>query len=146
MDLLMGYVLAVDPGIHIGVALFTEEGVCLWRVVMDFEELTDWCQAEQSIARIVYEGFINGYRTPKLKGSKNEASQVIGMLRALARQRRIPITASRPDDLRVAALHAGIKIPKGHVRDELSAYLHGFEWFIRQGATAAEMRRKQTLL
>lgn len=119
-------ILSVDPGKRIGVAFWTEEGRCQFRVVMTFEELDDFFETDRYIEEIVYEGFRLDHRAARQKGSNVDAAQVIGMLKSQARRRGIDIRSQTNTILPVAALHAGIKLPKGHLPDELSAYLHGF--------------------
>lgn len=133
-------VLSIDPGKRIGVALWTGRGVRAWAVVMDFEELADWLDAEHALQVIV----IEGYRTnPKIKqgGSKQLASQVIGMVRAYARRRGIKLVIQENTILKVAGLHAGISVPtQGHLSDDLSATLHGFYYFESIGMRARDIQ------
>jgi hypothetical protein len=128
------FVLSVDPGKRIGVALWMPQGVLLWKVVMDFEELSDWLDSEGNVNVIVAESYRLDHRAGRQKGSKLEASQVIGMLRRETRRRGIKYVEQPNGILRVTAMHAGLKVPAvGHIRDDISALLHGFRYFEDQG-------------
>lgn len=138
-DLPTGTVLSIDPGKRIGVSLWHSSGTLLWKVVMDFEELSDWLEAEFGLTTIV----IEGYRTnPKIKqgGSKQLASQVIGMVRAYARRRKIKLVIQENTILRIAALHAKIAVPKGHIPDDIASVLHGFYYFESIGMKARDIQ------
>lgn len=131
--------LSIDPGKRIGVSLWHEGGVLIWKAVMDFEELSDWLEVEHGLKTIV----IEGYRTnPKIKqgGSKQLASQVIGMVRAYARRRGTKMVIQENTILRVAAMHSGISVPKGHIPDDVASVLHGFYYFESQGMKARDIQ------
>lgn len=120
------FVLAVDPGKRNGASLWTLEGVCLWSAIMSFDELDDWLRAEEHVVEIVYETYRVDHRASRLKGSTNDASQTIGMLRSYAKRKHIDIFRQQNSILGVAALHMGIKLPRGHISDDLAAKLHGW--------------------
>lgn len=135
-------VLSVDPGKNIGIAMWTGEGVSLGKQVVDFDTLDDFLVHTPGIEVIVYED----YRTNPWKkqgGSKQEASQVIGMLKSHCRRKGIDVVCQSNGILRVAALHSHTPIPaRGHIKDDVSAYLHGFYYFVSQGIPAYELRKR----
>lgn len=139
-------VVSVDPGKNIGVALWTSTGVLLFKSVMDFDTLDDFLENSSNIAEIIYEDYTtNPWK--KQGGSKQHAAQVIGMLKSHARRRGIDIVCQPNTILRVAALHAGIKVPaKGHIEDDVSALLHGWYYFETLGISAQEMRERNRMV
>lgn len=124
-------ILSVDPGEHIGVCLWTEEGELTLRTVMDFDTFGDFLDNELSIiTKAVIEDYrLRGGKQMQQTGSRFEAVQVIGQVRDFARRKKATLIRQKPDILRVAAMHAGVKLPTGHIPDDLSAYLHGFYYF-----------------
>lgn len=135
-------VLSVDPGKNIGAALWTVNGVLLFKAVMDFDTLDDFLEESESISEIIYED----YRTNPWKkqgGSRQEAAQVIGMLKSHARRKGIDIVCQPNTILRLAAMHAGVKVPtKGHINDDVAAMLHGFYYFETVGFDARDLRER----
>ena len=127
--------LAIDPGIRIGWALFRTDGSEVARGVTNwdglFSNLGNWDDElvwwpKWKIDHLVVEDYI-GRPGAKNGGQHFDASEVIGGLRLLANQTNTLIVRQRAVDvLKVAALHAGYKLPKGHLPDQDSAYLHGY--------------------
>lgn len=124
-------ILSIDPGVHIGWAKWSEAGTLIDSGVWEFDELVEFLSNEGGITRVVYEDFIlyahmaNGRQT----GSRFESSQVIGAIKQFAK-RKVPLTRQPAHILRVSAMHAGVKFPKGHVPDRMSAMLHGHYYFM----------------
>lgn len=140
----MKYILAVDPGKHNGVAIFEDvkdgklEINCVWTV----DQLIDATNGFNSdISVIVVEDYIIG---PKgNQGSRGEAIQVIGILRALASRLNVPLIRQQPEKRLIAAKWAGETIRKGHMPDDQSARLHGIYYLRVHGkfTTALEKQR-----
>lgn len=132
----MSYVVSIDPGDTCGVALWTDTGILCWKKAMSLEEFEVWCDIfDISLSVVVCENYVSrpGQRYEK-KGSKMKASQGLGMAKLLARKHKAKFVSQQPDILRITALHAGIKVPqKGHIKDDVSAYLHGFRYFVSIG-------------
>lgn len=135
-------VLSVDPGKNIGMALWSLTGVLIFKKVLDFDTLDDFLENTQNISEIVYEDYTtNPWK--KQGGSKQQAAQVIGMLKSHARRRGIDIVCQPNTILRVAALHSATPVPaKGHIKDDIAAYLHGWYYFETLGISAQEMRQR----
>lgn len=119
--------LSVDPGDHVGYALW-EDWECYENGVMyrgDFlQTIADG--HFDGVTDIVAEDFrLFKKRAAQQVGSRMPASYVLGALELFARQKGLWLTKQEPSILSTAALHAGIKMPAGHCPDDLSAYLHG---------------------
>jgi hypothetical protein len=130
--------LAIDPGKRIGWAMFyVSTGEEIARGVTDWDGLResfdnleyylggDLTYRGRVLREIVCEDYI-GRPGQKNGGQHFDASEVIGGVRMLAEQNAVPFHRQRAVDvLQVSALHAGYKLPKGHLPDEDSAWLHG---------------------
>lgn len=129
------FVVSVDPGDTCGVALWTEGGFLFWKRKMTLEQFEIWCNDfDNQLSIVVCENYVSrpGQRYEK-KGSKMKASQGLGMAKLLARKHKAKFVQQEPNILRITALHAGISVPaKSHIADDISAYLHGFRYFITQ--------------
>jgi len=130
--------LAIDPGKRIGWCLFTSSGDEVHRGVTDWDNLflclQNWDdelvflqgRSTWKLNQLVVEDYI-GRPGAKNGGQHFDASEVIGALRLLSEGTSCPLIRQRAVDvLKVAALHAGYKLPKGHLPDQDSAYLHGY--------------------
>ena len=136
----MGYVVSIDPGKHIGVALWRSTGELLWKDVMEVDVLDDYLEAQHGIHAIVVEDYVTD-PWKKQGGSTQQASQVLGMVKSCCRRHGITLVVQKNTILRVAAMHAGVSIPKkGHIKDDLSAMLHGFYYFESIGMRARDIR------
>lgn len=132
----MSYVVSIDPGDTTGVALWNDQGYRYWQRKMTLEEFEIWCDAfDADVSIVVCENYVHRPRQRyEAKGSKMKASQGIGIAKAFARRRKAKLVIQGPDILRITALHAGIKVPqRGHIDDDVSAYLHGFRYFVSTG-------------
>lgn len=67
------------------------------------------------------------------QGDKVYTAQVIGMLKRFARTLNIPYTEQPARVRSVSALWSGAKVPRGHMPDWMSAYLHGYYWLHKNG-------------
>jgi len=132
----VSFVVSIDPGDTCGVALWSEHGHLHWKRSMSLEEFEVWAdKIDVEVSVVVCENYVSrpGQRYEK-KGSKMKASQGLGMAKLLARRLQAKFVQQQPDILRITALHAGIKVPqKGHIDDDVSAYLHGFRYFVSIG-------------
>lgn len=130
------FVVSIDPGDTCGVALWSVHGLLYWKKKMSLEEFIDWCEEfDSSLSIVVCESYTHrpGQRYEK-KGSKMKASQGIGVAKSLAKKHKAKFVSSDPTVLRITALHADVKVPqKSHIDDDVSAYLHGFRYFIDAG-------------
>jgi hypothetical protein len=130
--------LAIDPGKRIGWCFFGSDGIEIDRGVTDWDGLFDNLQTWDDelilvrgpvtfkIDHLVVEDYI-GRPGAKNGGQHFDASEVIGALRIIAESADVKLVRQRAVDvLKVAALHAGYTLPKGHLPDQDSAYLHGY--------------------
>ena len=67
------------------------------------------------------------------QGDKVHTAQVIGLIKGFCRTLKIPFTEQPARVRTVAALWSGTKVPRGHMPDYMSAYLHGYFWLHKNG-------------
>ncbi|HSW91328.1 MAG TPA: hypothetical protein VLG09_01620 [Candidatus Saccharimonadales bacterium] len=140
----MKYILAVDPGKRNGVAIFEDvkDGKLHYNAIHTVDELIDLTNQISSdfLSAIVVEDYIiNGSRN---NGSRGEAIQVIGILRALAARLGIPFVKQPPEKRLIAAKWAGESVRKSHMPDDQSARLHGIFYLRGQGKYTTILERQ----
>ncbi len=129
--------LSVDPGDTVGVAVWdTSKGqealIENWKT--DRKGFEYWLRnTRYDIGHVVIEDFRLDHRAGRQQGSKVGASLSIGAVEFYCDQRGIELTKQENRILRITALHAGVALPKGHIPDDVSAYLHGFRWLLERG-------------
>ena len=121
--------VSFDPGeVRIGVALWDERAVCTGMYTKSREELDEFLDTVDT--KDLVEIICESYRIrPGNKGNFNSEAptiQVIGQIRDWARRKKIPCIMQQPNILKNTAKWAGMTLPKGHLPDHLSAYLHGY--------------------
>lgn len=75
---------------------------------------------------------------PKAKGFNHRfdtvpAARIIGAIELRAHQIGIEIVSQESSALKVGAGYGGIPVPKGHIKDHLSAMAHGFYFLVKRG-------------
>ena len=141
----MKYILAVDPGKRNGIALFEDvkDGALSINCIMTVDQLIEYVNNDDFDSRlsaIVVEDYIIG---PKgNQGSRGEAIQVIGILRAFAAKLRIPFIRQPPEKRLLAAKWAGEHVRKSHMPDDQSARLHGIYYLRSQGKYTTVLERQ----
>lgn len=135
-------VWSIDPGKRIGIAEWSEKGVLQQNHIIDDVSLYGWMRNEVRspnsplghVTRIVMEDWkLRGGRAMQQTGSRMVASQVIGSINLFAYLMDVEIILQQPQAMKVAALQHNIKLPKGHIPDDLAAKLHGLYYFTGQG-------------
>ena len=146
--------LAIDPGrsykgdATIGYSIFAlememergrmsweelHERVTFWPTTPGQFEFRDSEGKTRMIHEVVIEDFVNNEKSRG--GQRNGTSETIGSLETICYYAEVPITRQEPGALVPAKLHAprGSWKPLKHLRHEDSAYLHGYEYLVRQG-------------
>lgn len=73
------------------------------------------------------------------ENSKVDTIQVIGDLKGVARRQGIRIVEQRAQDRLIGAKWARVQVPKGHMPDEMSAYLHGYYYLRRNNLIKSKL-------
>jgi hypothetical protein len=150
--------LAIDPGKHVGWSLWTYNGFEIGRGVFEFEDLHKRLHLEtvgeltlefnhpdlpagaqwHTVRWMVCEDYI-GRPGQKNGGQRFWGPECIGAVETLAHLGGVEFRRQRAVDvLQISALHAGYKLPKGHLPDEDSAWLHGRYRLEQLGVLRAE--------
>lgn len=135
-------VWSVDPGEkNIGFCTWNNNGLLIGKSILTPEEfMAMLLTSSGAVHTIVCEEW--AHQPGKTKGgSKATTARVIGWLELYAAQNDINLVMQPPNDLRVWALHAGVELPKGHIPDDDSAFIHGHHYFVDQGILSARMLR-----
>lgn len=124
--------LSVDPGDNVGYALW-DGGTCYENAVVRRPVFMDMLARGyfEGVDKVVAENFrLFRGRAQRQTGSKMPASIVLGALELWCRMHGIWLTTQEPGILPIASKHANRPLPAGHCPDDLSAYLHGFEYLV----------------
>lgn len=121
--------IAFDPGKRTGVAGWDDPA--LPPILMDVMEETQrdafFVSLENRPPKVI---ILEPYRVWNHKfnheGNKLYTSRVIGQIEAFCRRYGVKIIEVQPSLKSTAAQWAGVKIPKGHMPDMLSAFLLGY--------------------
>lgn len=132
--------VSVDPGETTGIAVW-EGSKSVETFKLSFEEALAYFGSllfsDEPPEVIVYEDFrlySAHSHDGRMQGNRFETSQVIGMVKLVGKVLGVELASQGANILRLAAMHSGRKIPaKGHIDDELSAYLHGFYYLETKG-------------
>lgn len=129
-------VLSVDPGDkRVGWALWTESGELKGNGILDPDKFLSMLIRTNGLSTIITEDWRLRKERQKA-GRPMLSSEVIGMLRYHAEATGCALIRQNPGILRITAMHADIKLPKGHIPDDVSAYLHGY-WFFESAGILA---------
>ena len=133
--------ISVDPGEHVGVALWYGE-VGAWASEMSPPEFVDWLWDEPGADLVVYESFRlrGGAMALAQTGSTFPAVEVIGVIRHLCRRREVRLASVEPSQRSSALTRVkacGFPLPRGsaHARDAVAVGVAHRRW------TVADMKR-----
>lgn len=139
--------VSVDPGETVGLATWDEQGKLIHKSKMprvDFEMflwalIEDKNNGNEVITFIVEKYLVYGSKAIAHVGRANPTEQVIGMIDMIARRLGVPVVKQPATILRVAAKWAGVRIPSGHIPDQISAYLHGYYYLHQKNIIPARV-------
>lgn len=136
-------VVAFDPGHSIGVATWNDNYEPTGMFAVSQEQLDDLLP-ELATAEI---WVIEEYRVRNSKfnheNSKVDTIQVIGDIKGWARRHgRIRIVEQRSADRLIGAKWAHIKVPKGHMPDDMSAFCHGYYYLRKNNLIKSKLLEK----
>jgi len=142
----MDMYVSVDPGTSVGLATWDSDGKLIHKSEMhrvDFEKYL-WGLIEPNyphkiIKFIVEKYVVYGQKATAHVGKDNPTEQVIGMIDMIARRLGVPVIKQPATILRIAAKWAGVKVPAGHIPDQISAYLHGYYYLHQQNIIPARV-------
>lgn len=128
-------VITVDPGDTTGIAYWTDKGELIEKEMLDFDSLVERVEALEGVTVIVCEDYrLRQGKQMVQTGSKFQAVQVIGALKAYAKRHKAKMVLQDASVLTVAALHSGVKRPSDHSKSHaVDAYNHGYYYFETKG-------------
>jgi predicted RNase H-like nuclease (RuvC/YqgF family) len=128
-------VITVDPGDTTGIAYWTDKGELIEKEMLDFDALIERIEALEGVTVIVCEDYrLRQGKQMVQTGSKFQAVQVIGALKAYAKRHKAKMVLQDASVLTVAALHSGVKRPSDHSKSHaVDAYNHGYYYFETKG-------------
>lgn len=141
----MSLLLSFDPGKRTGLAIFNfETGEEEKRLVLTYGPLTEFLgelQPSSRIAVILVENYRQRPGVRQRGHTLGEAMRVIGQAESAAYRLGVPLIKQEPIILSIAAKWAGYKMPKGHIPDQDSAFLHGIYYLRQQGKYITALER-----
>lgn len=137
-------ILAVDPGVTIGWAIFYSDGEIHSFGQIHKDDFPQWlADQEFEFHTIVVEDYVL-YRKKAVKqsGSNMPASLVIGQLEMFAAQQGAKLVKQQADILPQAQKLSGLKMPSDHsISHQFSALNHGVYWLIKEGIRKNALER-----
>jgi hypothetical protein len=125
--------LAIDPGIHNGWAIFKNGVVENLGSIDGVAEFDKWLHNQDNIDVVVIEDFrLFRHKAKQQIGSKFEAVQVIGLVESWARRQGAKVVKQNADILAIAPKWSKMPMPKNHsVSHHVSAYNHAFYYLVK---------------
>lgn len=132
--------LAIDPGIHNGWAIFKNGIIEDLGTIDGIHEFDEWLHKQENIDLVVLEDFVLFRHKAQVQiGSKFEVTQVIGMVKSWARRNKIPVVMQKSDVLPIAGTWSKMPMPKDHSKSHhVAAYNHGFYYLVNNNMRAPE--------
>lgn len=143
---LRGLVLGVDPGKTTGIAVFEGNGTFKFANQLSIQEMENLAASfNEPIAVIVVEDYLTfRQRAVQQTGSRQHASQVIGMMKVLAKRtgaRFVLQPAARKEE---GAKLSGKKPPSNHAfSHQVDAYNHAFFWLYQAGLVKSVLEKEK---
>lgn len=143
------YILAIDPGSkNVGYALYeheskAENATLLRQGIVHYDSLVDFLGTMGYVTHLVYEIYRIRPGGRQNVGSDAKVIQAIGKLDMWSATLGIPSYTQEPSILPMAAKIAGYTLPRGHLRDDMSAVLHGAFWLRKRGWYVSALEREK---
>lgn len=140
----MSLLLSFDPGKNTGLAIFDwDTGELKLRTEMSYDRLTEFLSdIPINVGAIVVEDYIIRPGVGNRGHARGEAMRVIGQLESVAYRIGCTLVKQRPEVRLLAAKWAGYSVRKGHMPDDISAWLHGIYYLRQQGKYATALERE----
>lgn len=141
--------LSFDPGLTTGWASFNNDGTVRAMGQASLDELmdlcADWSLQEEEIVAVIYEDWLlYKHKAPKLVGSRMEASQAIGIIKAMAKRKNATLVRQPANILRQVEQWTQIFPPKDHRQShQIDAFNHGAGYLIQQGLRRTALEEEQ---
>lgn len=143
---LPGIILGIDPGKTSGLAMFDGDGTFRFATQLDMDSIEKFIvEYEGPVAVIVVEDFITfRQRAQQQTGSRQHASQVIGMMKVFARKKGARFVLQPAARKEEGAKLSGKKPPSNHeFSHQVDAYNHAFFWLHKAGLVKSVLERER---
>jgi hypothetical protein len=131
--------LFLDPGASTGIATFDDNALPDKQVIVrGLDDLTDWLTKNGPFTVVVFEDFrLFSHKAKQLAGSRMDAVQAIGIIKAIARQWDVIPTAQQPQCHKLGQLYPGGSMYSGKHDDNHHrvAFNHGIYYLTKHGLT-----------
>jgi hypothetical protein len=136
-------ILSVDPGGTCGLAMWQDDGTFVNKLKLPLSGFVLWASdVDIELSTIIYEDFtLRASKAYAQRGSKLEASQGIGVVKALAARKNAKLVRQPSGILKITAMHAEVPIVT-HFDDAVSAYLHGYYYFETKGLLKTKLQSR----
>jgi len=138
--------LCVDPGGSTGWATFNEIALPTGRgIERGVENFAKWMnELDPPPVLIIYEDFrLFGHKAIAQVGSKMEASQAIGIIKAAATRWNSAMIAQQPQAHKLGAMYSGKK-PGAHANShDIVAYNHGIYYLTQHGLIDSRLSKRK---
>lgn len=138
-------ICAIDPGEHTGYAIMESGGKVLEKGVVELPDLPVFLSTlpGRSVSVIIYEGFrLYRHLADRQSGSNIPASRAIGTIHGFAYFNQLRTVEQQPDARLMGAKYAQYVVRKGHMADDISAWLHGVFYLKQIGQLETVLERK----
>jgi len=128
--------LSIDPGKHVGWAIFENGTVKDLGAISGVEKFDEWLHEVPAkygpVDVVVMEDFrLFRHKAQQQIGSRFEASQVIGLVTSWARRNKAELVMQNADILGIAPKWSKMPMPKDHSKSHhVSAYNHAFYYLV----------------
>lgn len=136
--------LAIDPGVTTGWASFDEKGQTLdFGEIKGIDEFLDFFEGidHSELEHVICEDYIVDKRVSH-GGSRVPTIQLIGAIKRYCHKNKIPLHMQHRAAKDIGIKFIGMKKPKGHMPDKISALCHGVYWLQRNGIRESRLKRK----
>jgi hypothetical protein len=124
--------LAIDPGMMLGWAMFNEGEVTNLGQI-HFKDFTQWLEDQPRMDLIIVEDFrLFKHKALQQSGSRLETVKCIGIIESYATRNKVNVVLQSSNILPIAEKWTGQKRPSKHeVGHKICAYLHGEYYLIK---------------
>lgn len=142
---LPGNIVGVDPGKMSGLAIFSPTGQPLVLTQLDIDQMIEFTTVyKDPVAVVVVEDFVTfRQRAKEQVGSRQHASQVIGMMKVFAKQKGARFVLQPAARKEEGSKLSGHVPPSDHSQShQVDAFNHAFFWMHRAGIVKSVLERK----
>ncbi len=142
MNSFPGEIIGIDPGLMNGIATFYGDGRPKGLGQLTLDEMVEWADSyEPEVSVLVVEDFVTfKKRALQQAGSRQHASQVIGLMKGFAKRKKAHLVLQPASILDTAVKWSQVKMPSDHsISHQISAYNHAYYWMVNAGVIETKL-------